>query len=181
MTRKRCLNNIPVSALLLLTVFGSGCATIIQGTTQKIPVSSVPSGAKVTVDESTGFTTPTVLELSRKEHHTLQFSLEGHHPEFMKLESVTSAAVMGNILAGGLIGWGIDAASGGQYRLVPEAVHITLRPIAAPGAAPTGMPSQTPETLGDRLTHLKGLRDKDLMTEDEYQATRKRLLDSYSK
>ena len=171
-----------IAAISVLLLVGSGCATIIQGTTQKVPVSSVPSGARVTLNESTAYTTPTALELSRKEHHTLQFSLEGYQPEVIKLESVTSGVVMGNILLGGLIGWGVDAASGGQYRLVPETVHITLRPISAPGGSPgTGIPSQAAETLEDRLKYLKGLRDKDLIGEDEYQATRKRLLDSYSK
>ncbi len=169
-------------ALMLLTIFWSGCATIIQGTTQRVPVSSVPSGARLTVNESTAYTTPTVLELSRKEHHTLQFSLEGYQPEVIKLESVTSGVVMGNILLGGLIGWGVDAASGGQYRLVPESVHIALRPISAPGGSPgTGIQSQTAETLEDRLKHLKGLREKNLISEDEYEATRKKVLDSYSK
>jgi len=171
-----------IAAISVLLLVGSGCATIIHGTTQKVPVSSVPSGTGVTVDGSTGFTTPTVLELSRSDHHTLQFSLEGYHPEVMRMESVTSGVVMGNILLGGLIGWGVDAASGGQYRLVPETVHITLRPISAPGGSPgTGIPSQAVETLEDRLKYLKGLREKNLISEDEYEATRKKVLDSYSK
>lgn len=166
---------------LFLTVLVSGCATIIQGTTQRVPVSSVPSGAKVTVNESTAYTTPTVLELSRKEHHTLQLSMEGYHPEVMKLESVTSAAVMGNILLGGLIGWGVDAASGGQYRLVPESIHVTLRPVTSATIQEKPAVVATTETLEDRLARLKGLRDKELVTEEEYQTARKKLLDSYSK
>ena len=65
--------------LLLDSVFGSRCALIFLGNTQNIPVSSVPIGAKVTVDQSTAYTTPTVLaHLPRKENHTIQILLEGN-------------------------------------------------------------------------------------------------------
>lgn len=173
----RWISLVPV--FLFLGAFTSSCATIIHGTTQRVPVSSVPSGARVAVNESTAFTTPTALELSRKEHHTLQFSLEGYHPEVVKLESVTSGVVMGNILLGGLIGWGVDAASGAQYRLVPESIHVTLRPLT--GKEEKLTLSSKGESLEDRLKHLKGLREKELISEEEYQVARKKLLDEFSK
>src|SRR2546427_6106928 len=116
--------------ILVLSLLASSCATIINGTTQKIPVNSVPSGARVIIGETTVYKTPTVIDLPRKENHTLQFELEGYETETVKVESVTSGAVMGNLLLGGLIGWGVDAASGGQYRLVPESIHVSLRAIA---------------------------------------------------
>lgn len=185
MRSRNVSTQFPMSELLglfLLTVLNSGCATIIHGTTQRVPVSSVPSGKRVTVNESTAYTTPTALELSRKEHHTLQFSLEGYHPEVVKLESVTSGAVMGNILLGGLIGWGVDAASGGQYRLVPESLHVTLRPVTSASGTQEKIPVvASKQALEDRLRHLKELREKNIITEDEYQGTRKGLLDTYSK
>jgi len=180
MKEKVHLSCILLFTLLLIIVFGSGCATIIHGTTQNIPVSSVPTGAKVTVDQSTAYTTPTVLDLPRKENHTLQISHEGYHTEVMQLQSVISGAVMGNLLLGGLIGWGVDAASGGQYRLVPESVHITLRPIKASIIPERSTPTQEPGTLEDRLRKLNELRDKELITEEEYQESRKKLLDNFS-
>jgi len=171
---------VTFGALLVALTLASGCATIIHGTTQKIPVSSSPSGAKVAVNESTAFTTPTTLELPRKDPQILQISLEGYQPETVKLESVTSGVVMGNILLGGLIGWGVDAASGGQYRLVPESVHVALRPVTESQRGPVA-PSSSQETLESRLKQLADLRDKELITEDEFQTTKKRLLESYSK
>jgi hypothetical protein len=88
---------------------------------------SSPEGASVQVGEFRG-TTPTTVELSRKRSHLVQLSKPGYLAETVKLERVVSGAVAGNIIAGGLIGWGVDAASGGQYRLVPDSVHVTLRP-----------------------------------------------------
>lgn len=52
---------------LVLFVLAQGCATLMQGTTQQIMVSSTPSGATVMVDRSMRFTTPAALDLSRKE------------------------------------------------------------------------------------------------------------------
>lgn len=107
----------------------SGCATIIHGTTQEIPVTSEPPGAAVTTTGDVKATTPGKLELKRKTGHVLTFSKEGYKPETVKLESVLSGAVAGNIIAGGLIGWGVDAATGGDSRLVPESVHVLLKPL----------------------------------------------------
>src|SRR2546422_4842648 len=83
--------------ILVLSLLASSCATIINGTTQKIPVNSVPSGARVIIGETTVYKTPTVIDLPRKENHTLQFELEGYETETVKVESVTSGAVMGNL------------------------------------------------------------------------------------
>jgi hypothetical protein len=109
----------------------AGGATIINGTTQEIPITSSPEGASVQVDQWRG-TTPTTAELSRKRSHLVQLSKPGYLSETVRLERVVSGAVAGNIIAGGLIGWGVDAASGGQYRLVPDTVHVTLRPDGSP-------------------------------------------------
>jgi len=180
MKEKAHLSCTPLFTLLLISVFGSGCATIIHGTTQNIPVSSVPTGAKVTVDQSTAYTTPTVLDLPRKENHTIQVSLEGYNTEVITLQSVISGAVMGNLLLGGLIGWGVDAASGAQNRLVPESVHITLQPIKAPNVQERSTPTQGLETLEKRLEDLNRLRKKELITEEEYQESRKKLINKLS-
>lgn len=68
------------------------------------------------------------LSLERKRSHTLMFSVPGYYNEQVTLNRTVSGAVAGNILAGGLIGWGVDALSGGQYKLMPETVHVVLRP-----------------------------------------------------
>ena len=49
----------------------SGCATMFQGSSQKIPVASTPAGAAVTVNGQPMGVTPLFLDLKRKEHATL--------------------------------------------------------------------------------------------------------------
>ena len=133
---------IRLTELVLLGALSSGCATIIHGTTQEIPITSEPPGATVATTGDVRATTPGKLELKRKTGHVLTFSKEGYKSDTVKLESVLSGAVAGNILVGGLIGWGVDAATGADSRLVPESVHVVLKPhdpvavllIGPPGA-----------------------------------------------
>ncbi len=112
--------------LSLLTL--TGCATIINGTTQPIPVTSYPAGAQVDVDGCYVGHTPLTIEVSRKHNHLVTFSKEGYVPQTYNLTPVLSAAVAGNIIAGGFIGWGVDAVSGGQYRILPESLAPSLEP-----------------------------------------------------
>lgn len=106
------------------------CATIINGTTQEIPVSSDPIGAGVFVDGNPVGCTPMTIVVKRKHNHMIVVSKEGYEDAAIQLTPVLSGAVAGNIIAGGFVGWGVDAVSGSQYRLIPETVHIKLRPYA---------------------------------------------------
>lgn len=115
---------------LILLVGGNcvSCATVINGTTQKIPLTSEPMGASVVVDGQRVGYTPTQVQLKRKNSHLITFEKEGYESETVKLEPVLSAVVAGNIVAGGFIGWGVDAITGSQYRLIPETVNVIMRP-----------------------------------------------------
>lgn len=116
-------------SLFVLSLSLTSCATIINGTTQKIPVDSYPQGANVSVDGNYMGNTPTVVEVKRKNDHFVTFEKDGFLPCTVQLTHVVSGAVAGNIIAGGLIGWGVDACSGGQYRLIPEAIYTQLQPV----------------------------------------------------
>lgn len=115
-------------SLIALLLIMSSCATIINGPTQSIPVTSYPAGAQVDVDGCYVGHTPLVVEVSRKHDHLITFSKEGFVPQTYQLTHVMSAAVAGNIIAGGFIGWGVDAVSGSQYRLIPETLAADLYP-----------------------------------------------------
>ena len=155
-----------------------GCATIVNGTTQKVSVSSDPPGAQLVVDGESTYTTPATVELSRKRDHLLTISKEGYHTEQIAVQKVISGAVAGNIIAGGLVGWGVDAISGAQYKLVPKTVAVTLRPVIQ-GGINQSTPSSAESVLSPaaRLRQLSELRDQDLITDEEYEATRKLILE----
>ena len=103
-----------------------GCATIMHGTKQPIGFSSTPSGATVMVDNSEKGVTPVIVKLSRKDHHVVKIVVPGYKPYEATITRSVSGWVWGNVLFGGLIGLGVDAISGGLYKLKPEQVETIL-------------------------------------------------------
>jgi hypothetical protein len=108
----------------LLTLSGSGCCTIMSGSTQKIPISSTPSGARVTADNGTSITTPGSIVLERKIRHTLVAEYPGCKEQQQQLQPKLNNWVWANILIGGLIGLVIDIVSGSVNELQPKEVHF---------------------------------------------------------
>ena len=110
-------------------VFSQGCASVINGNSQKIGISSEPTGAMVCVDQQQRGPTPIFVDLARKDTHIVRVEMQGYKPHETTLTRHASGWVWGNLALGGLIGFGVDAASGGIYRLEPEQVHAQLVPL----------------------------------------------------
>ena len=127
--RARTLSRIVFFALGGLLV--AACATIMQGTSQEVSVSSTPTGARVLVDGAEMGKTPLVASLKRKDKHVVRVELEGYQPFEMALGRATSGWVWGNIVFGGIPGLAIDAITGGMYKLKPEEIQATLAQSAA--------------------------------------------------
>lgn len=118
-----------VTSIIIVTVFMvtfSGCATIMQGTTQSVGISSTPTGAKVIIDDYDLGATPIVVELTRKDNHFIKIEMQGYELYETALTRSVSGWVWGNIVFGGLIGLAIDAMSGGLYKLTPTEVNAVL-------------------------------------------------------
>jgi hypothetical protein len=119
----------------------SGCATITRGTTEALVINSAPPGADVRLSSGEVCKTPCTLKKKRKEN--LVVFIE--KPGFEKVEvnvisevaGAGAAGMAGNVLVGGLIGVGVDAATGATKKLTPNPVSVTLAPLAA--AAPTAV------------------------------------------
>lgn len=103
-----------------------GCATIMNGTSQKIGISSTPSGAKVTVNNQALGVTPLFADLKRSDHHVVTIEMEGYQKAELTITRSVSGWVWGNVLFGGLIGLAVDAISGGLYKLSPDQLNATL-------------------------------------------------------
>jgi hypothetical protein len=117
-------------ALLLLP----SCATIVKGTTQTIAINSpgaagarcqLRSGAIGTVD----VVTPATVTLEKsQENITVRCTKECFQDGAGIVTSFTEGLAAGNIIAGGVIGLGIDAASGAMNKYAPETI-IVMTPI----------------------------------------------------
>jgi len=126
----------------LVSFLQAGCATIISGRHQEVQIISSPSGAKACTGGQC-VTTPGTFTLRRDTNHAIAIEKDGYVSESVILTSGVGPAVAGNIIFGGLIGGGIDAASGALYKLYPETVNVALR---QPGFTPTSTtPEKTPK------------------------------------
>jgi hypothetical protein len=135
------------AALVAAAVVLSGCATIVEGTTQSVSVKSTPvDGAQCTLVNSQGtwyITTPGSTTVHKtKTDLDVTCTKAGFLPGHLVATSHFGATTAANILAGGVIGIGVDAASGANY-------HYDS-PIVVPLGASAGQDqSAAPATAGD--------------------------------
>lgn len=163
---------IALCICLAQVALSSGCATIVNTPHQSVPITSSPQGAKVVVDGSQSYTTPAEVKLERKRDHTLIFSKEGYEDLTFVIKHGVSGAVAGNILLGGLIGWGVDAATGAQFKLIPETVNVTL---ARKGDE---LAVEQKRTITQKLDELDVLLSQKRITQEEYSKLKVEALNS---
>ena len=144
--------------------------TIVHGTKQEVSITSEPIDAMVS-DGTTTIKTPGKLTLARDKDHILTITKPGYETESVRIVHVISGAVAGNLLAGGFIGWGVDAISGAQWRLEPEALSVSLRPVRDGEKVSVA-------TLGEKLNELDRLKEKNAITDEEYKSLREIALQS---
>ncbi len=137
--------------------FTSGCASIVSGGLQTVPINSTPANAKLEItDINTGqcilsTNTPFSASLKRdsgyfsKSCYKIRVSKEGYAPKEVTLEAGVNGWYFGNILFGGLIGMLIvDPATGAMWSLSEDPINISLvqepvsitTPVAAPPVRP---------------------------------------------
>ena len=161
---------------LFLLIALNGCATIMHGTTQDIDVKTDPAGADLLVDGRQQYKSPALITMKRKDDHTLEISREGYKSEKIDIKGTISAAVLGDFLAGGAIGYGIDAATGAQRRLEPESVNVRLRPLTTQITGEGGK-----DQVDEKLKQLKILRDEQKITQEQYDQARQEILSAPGK
>lgn len=110
------------SPIFLLT----SCATIMNGTTQKVGISTNPGAANVYLDQRFVGTSPLNVNMSRGSNHWVHIDLEGYESYDIEFRREVSGWVFGNIVFGGVIGLAVDAVSGGIYKLTPDQLRLEI-------------------------------------------------------
>lgn len=126
-TRKLRHASLILSALVIL----SGCATVTRGSKDVLEIKTTPAGAQV--QTSNGFScssTPCAIKMPRRSEFVVDITRPGCKPMDVNVTHKTAdggaAGVAGNVLVGGIIGLGVDAATGASQDLVPNPVEVTL-------------------------------------------------------
>jgi len=124
-----------LSAAIALPCFG--CASVTRGTTENISISTTPAGATADIsglEIPTACVTPCVVQAKRNADITVTINKEGYEPQIIPLTKeipgTGAAGFAGNVLAGGLIGMGVDAVTGAAQDHKPNPVIVTLQPLA---------------------------------------------------
>ena len=173
-----------------------GCSTIISGTSQKISITSDPTGADCTLTRdglSIGRVNPTPgqTEVStNRSAITVTCKKDGYEDGSNVDASGFDPAVLGNVILGGFIGVVVDASSGAASKY-DSTVHVTLLPTQ-PGTGPVqntsaiapaiARPSAIPGAVDaegstvDRLRTLKQLYDDGAITREEYDRRRRAIV-----
>ena len=113
-----------------------GCASVTRGTTENLSISSTPSGAQADIaglDVPTACVTPCAVIVKRNADITITVNKEGYEPQIIPLTKeipgTGAAGFAGNVLAGGLVGMGVDAVTGAAQDHKPNPVIVALQPI----------------------------------------------------
>jgi hypothetical protein len=120
--------------LILATVIVSacvlpGCATLVNGSRQKVTINSTPGGAIVEYSGSEVGKTPCTIDVSRKSQTTVIVKLSGFESRILNLDGALSGWFWGNIISCGLYGSTTDAVSGSMYKYQPDTLHVSLERI----------------------------------------------------
>lgn len=167
---------IRLGCVAVLVSVATGCATVVKGSHQGVPVSSDPPGADVLVDGNLVGQTPLKVEMKRKHDHLVTIQKTGYRPKSVAVVKDVGGAVWGNIIAGGLIGWGVDASTGAQYNLTPRTISVSLESDTTVAARST---QEDPGVFVSKLKALDLLKEGKQISDEEYGKARLALFRQY--
>jgi len=139
----------------------AGCATFAHGTTQRVPISSLPQGARVLVDSVPVGVTPLVATVSRKQAHVVSVVHDSFPPVNVALDRNVSPWVLASLFfyAAPAV---VDFADGAAYGFAGDTLRVVLtsRTHGELGVQPSGIrrSTQFPTDRGDgddRSGHLR--------------------------
>jgi hypothetical protein len=119
--------------VVALAALCGGCATVTRGMNDEVQILSDPAGADVRVSTGQTCITPCTLKFGRKDEFTVTASKPGYHTSEMavstRIAGAGAAGFAGNVLIGGVIGMGVDAASGATLEHYPNPVMMKMAPL----------------------------------------------------
>ena len=149
------MNRNFLTAFVLASVSLSGCASVARGVNEDVIIRYEPAGATVTTSlNHTCAASPCSIEVARKKAFQVTASRQGYQSQIVQVNTKVSgngaAGFAGNVVLGGVVGMGVDAATGAAMDHVPNPVIINLVPLEGNGeVVPAGTQPQqsTPDTV----------------------------------
>lgn len=116
-------------SILVLAMVSSGCATILDGSSQPVNIDTSPHGARIYVNGIEVGTTPLSMLMKRSKSTMILAKKNGYEDQQLALQTKINNTFWVNILTGGPFGSTTDYASDAMVEYSPNMYHITLNPI----------------------------------------------------
>jgi hypothetical protein len=123
-----------VLAFVIVSVLAGGCATIVKGTTQAVALDTPGAPGAACELSSPGIgtqtvTTPATFELEKSQHNVNVTCRKTCFQDGVGvIASYTEGMTAGNVLVGGVVGLGVDAATGAMNKYA-DRTSITMIPV----------------------------------------------------
>jgi len=147
------------SAFVAASLLATGCASVVNGHVQSVSVttrnqSEPVTGAQCSLLNDKGMwyvTTPGSVSVQRSFGAlTVACTMAGQPPGTATATSATTAAVFGNVLVGGVIGAGIDVATGAAYDC-PNVIAVEMGRSTIVSPPPSSASARTSTTADPAL------------------------------
>lgn len=115
-----------LAAVTALCVVFTGCATITQGSSQTLSITSNVEGATVYLDDQKIGVTPFQGSV-KKGKKVVRVEMDGYQTETVALFRKTDGWFWGNIVIGGLGGSTTDGLTGAMYVYAPATYQVDLK------------------------------------------------------
>lgn len=132
---------------ILAALWLTGCASVVRGTSEDVRIETTPADAVITTSLGNGCpSSPCVVSVKRKLEFTVTATREGYDTATVAVKTKVSgegaAGFAGNVVAGGVIGMGVDAVNGAALDHVPNPVIIVMTPAGTAPDAPLVVPDK---------------------------------------
>lgn len=138
---------LKAAVIVVLAVMAPGCASVIKGSTQSLNLTTSPEPGATCVLTSPGGTnqtveTPGTVTVERSKHDiAVTCNKAGFEEAYAVIPSSFEGWTLGNLLIGGVIGVGVDAATGAMNDY-PNTFNVPMnRSDGPPATAPAGEPT----------------------------------------
>ncbi|MEX2696854.1 translation initiation factor 2 [Rhizobium mongolense] len=114
----------------------SSCGSIARGTSESVTITSTPDDAKISTSSGQYCPrSPCTITVKRRDEFTAFAEKDGYQKGSIEIKTKVggggAAGFAGNVLIGGVIGMGVDAATGAALDHYPNPAHIDLKRSSA--------------------------------------------------
>jgi hypothetical protein len=120
-----------IVSFMLFMLLIQGCSSVINGTTQKITVTSNVQGAEVMLNGVNLGRTPITTRVKREKSSHLLVRKEGYKDYSLQVQTKLDPWFWGNIVIGGLVGSTTDSVTGSTHLIDPDTIFVQMEPISA--------------------------------------------------